>query len=105
LITLTSNQLALWLAQLFWPFVRIGACLMVAPAFATQSVPPQIRIVLAGAIALLVAPLAPAPAQVTPFSFAGAMITLQQLVIGARSTSTRSTARRHPRSASSTWCW
>jgi len=83
LITLTSNQLALWLAQLFWPFVRIGACLMVAPAFATQSVPPQIRIVLAGAIALLVAPLAPAPAQVTPFSFAGAMITLQQLVIGA----------------------
>ncbi len=33
MITLTDRQLDAWLAQLFWPFVRIGSCFMVAPAF------------------------------------------------------------------------
>jgi flagellar biosynthesis protein FliR len=82
MITLTSTQLNGWLAQLFWPFVRIGACFMVAPAFGAVAVPPRMRIVLAGAVALLVAPLVTVP-DVTPLSAAGAVITIQQVVIGA----------------------
>jgi flagellar biosynthesis protein FliR len=82
MITLTSTQLNGWLAELFWPFVRIGSCFMVAPAFGAVSVPPRMRIVLAGAVALLVAPLVTVPA-VTPLSAAGAVITIQQVVIGA----------------------
>lgn len=83
MITLTTGQLESWLAQLFWPFVRIGACLMIAPAFAAIAVPTRIRIVLAASIALVVAPLVPAPAGITPFSAQGVVITVQQLVIGA----------------------
>ena len=82
MITLTSAQLNAWLAQLFWPFVRIGSCFMVAPAFGAVSVPPRVRIVLAGAVALLVAPLVSVPG-VTPLSAAGAVITVQQVIIGA----------------------
>jgi flagellar biosynthetic protein FliR len=82
MITLTSTQLNGWLAELFWPFVRIGACFMVAPAFGAQTVPPRVRIVLAAAVALLVAPLVRIPA-VTPLSAAGALITIQQVIIGA----------------------
>jgi flagellar biosynthetic protein FliR len=82
MLTLTSGQLDAWLAQLMWPFVRIGACFMVAPAFGALFVPPRIRIVLAGAIALIIAPLLPAPPAVTPFSAAGFVITAQQLIIG-----------------------
>ena len=82
MITLSTGQLAAWLGQLFWPFVRIGACLMVAPAFSAAGVPARIRIVLAGAIALIVAPLVPEPAGITPLSAAGVMVTVQQVVIG-----------------------
>ena len=33
MITITQAQIEGWLSQLFWPFIRIGACFMVAPAF------------------------------------------------------------------------
>ncbi|MGB6450458.1 MAG: flagellar biosynthetic protein FliR, partial [Steroidobacteraceae bacterium] len=83
MITLTTGQLAAWLGQLFWPFVRIGACFMVAPAFATAGVPARIRVVLAGGIALLVAPLVTVPAGIEPLSAQGVIVTTQQIVIGA----------------------
>jgi len=82
MITVTAQQLDGWLAELFWPFVRIGSCFMLAPAFGAVTVPMRVRIVLAGAVALLVAPLVTIP-DVTPFSAAGVLITVQQVIIGA----------------------
>jgi flagellar biosynthesis protein FliR len=81
MITLSTGELEAWIAQALWPFVRIGSCLMVAPIFTTESVPARIRVVLAGAITLLVAPLVSVPA-VAPFAAAGIVITAQQVVIG-----------------------
>ena len=81
MISVTTGQLDAWLAQLLWPFIRIGACFMVAPAFGALFVPPRIRIVLAGAVSLIVAPLVPSP-DIAPFSAAGLVITLQQIIIG-----------------------
>ena len=72
-----------WLGLLFWPFVRIGACLMVAPVFGASYVPPRLRLILAGALTLAVAPLLPAITDVPLLSAAGALVTLQQLLIGA----------------------
>ena len=82
MITVTAQQLEGWLVELFWPFVRIGSCLMVAPAFGASSVPARMRIVLAGAVTLLVAPLVTIP-DVTPLSAEGVVITIQQVIIGA----------------------
>jgi flagellar biosynthetic protein FliR len=82
MITLTTGQLDAWLAQLLWPFIRIGSCFMVAPAFGAQFVPARIRIVLAGAITIIVAPLIPAPTGIATFSPAGLVVTAQQMVIG-----------------------
>ena len=82
MITVTAKQLDGWLLELFWPFVRIGSCFMVAPAFGAVSVPVRVRIILAGAVALLVAPLVAVP-DVTPFSAAGVVISVQQVIIGA----------------------
>jgi flagellar biosynthesis protein FliR len=70
------------IAAVFFPFVRIGACLMVAPVFGANFVPRRLRIVLAVAISLLVAPLLPAPNLPALLSAAGVSITLQQLLIG-----------------------
>jgi flagellar biosynthesis protein FliR len=82
MISLTANQLQDWVAQLYWPFVRIGSCFMVVPVFGADTVPARIRVVLAGAITLLIAPLLPALPPVAAFSAAGCLITVQQVLIG-----------------------
>jgi flagellar biosynthetic protein FliR len=82
MIALTTGQLESWLAMYIWPFFRIGACFMFAPVFGAQFVPARVRLLLAGAITLIVAPLVP-PSDVVPFSVQGAIVTIQQVVIGA----------------------
>lgn len=82
MLTITTGQLETWLAQLWWPFVRVGACLMVAPGFGAVFVPARVRVVLAVTIAFLVAPLVPAPSGIAPFSAAGFVTTVQQVLIG-----------------------
>src|ERR1700724_4467540 len=82
MISLTTGQLDAWLAQVLWPFIRIGSCFMVAPAFGAIFVPPRIRLVLAGAITLIIAPLVPSPTAIAPFSAAGVIVTIQQVIIG-----------------------
>ena len=56
MLSITTGQLEGWLAQLLWPFIRVGSCFMVAPAFGALFVPARIRIVLAGAVAMIIAP-------------------------------------------------
>jgi flagellar biosynthetic protein FliR len=82
MISLTQAQLEGWIGQLYWPFIRIGACFMVAPAFGALFIPARLRLVLAGAIAFLVAPLIPQPTGITAFSLPGVIITIQQVIIG-----------------------
>jgi flagellar biosynthetic protein FliR len=83
MITLNPGQLEHWLLQLFWPFVRIGACFMIAPVFGAATVPARVRIVLAAGFAALVAPLLPAPPDISPLSGSGLLITAQQVLLGA----------------------
>ena len=80
-IALTIGQLEGWVAQGFFPFARIGACLMVAPVFGARFVSPRTRIILAVAITALVAPMIPAPS-IAPFSPQGFVVVFQQLLIG-----------------------
>jgi flagellar biosynthetic protein FliR len=82
MLTLTTGQLEAWLAQYLWPFLRIGACFMMAPIFGARFVPPRVRLLLAGAITLIVAPLVPPPSDVAVFSFAAVIVTIHQLLIG-----------------------
>jgi flagellar biosynthetic protein FliR len=82
MITITTGQIEAWVALYLWPFVRIGACVMVAPVFGAVFVPARMRIVLAAAITLLVAPLLPAQPLVAPLSAAGLIVTVQQMIIG-----------------------
>ena len=81
MLQLTTGQLEAWLTTYLWPFFRIGACFMIAPVFGAQFVPPRMRLFLAGAITLIVAPLVPA-SDVVPFSIQGLIVTLQQVLIG-----------------------
>src|SRR5215510_4518936 len=80
-IALTGGQLESWMAQGFFPFTRIGACLMVAPMFGARFVPTRTRVLLAAALTALVAPLTPATG-IAPFSGEGFVVVAQQLLIG-----------------------
>lgn len=82
MIELSFNQLDAWIAQFFWPFVRVGACFMTAPIFGAQFVPRRVRLLLALAVTLIVSPLVAMPDAPTPFSLAGAIVTVQQVIIG-----------------------
>jgi flagellar biosynthetic protein FliR len=81
MLTVTNGQLEGWVALYLWPFIRIGGCLMVAPVFGAAFVPARTRLILAGALTLLVAPLLPAT-QVAPFSGPGLVVGAQQLLVG-----------------------
>ncbi len=81
MITIEASGILAFVASWFYPFVRIGACLMVAPVFGASYVPSRMRLALAIAIAALVAPSVKVPA-VELLSIEGAVITLQQVIIG-----------------------
>ncbi|MBS0387330.1 MAG: flagellar biosynthetic protein FliR [Proteobacteria bacterium] len=83
MINVDISQLQHWIGALFWPFVRIGACLMVAPVFGASYVPRRLRIVFAAAITIPLAPLLPAVPDVALLSADGVVITIQQVLIGA----------------------
>lgn len=81
--TFDLADLSRWLGALLLPFCRIGACFMTAPVFGAAYVPPRIRILLAGAVTLLVAPLLPAPPAGPLLSAASVTAAVQQVLIGA----------------------
>jgi flagellar biosynthetic protein FliR len=81
-LALAPGQLEAWVAHAFFPFVRIGACLMVAPIFGARFVPARARLLLAVAVTALVLPMLP-PVPVKPLSVEGAVITIHQVLIGA----------------------
>ncbi|HET7809284.1 MAG TPA: flagellar biosynthetic protein FliR [Steroidobacteraceae bacterium] len=81
-IALTTGQIEGWVAQGFYPFTRVGACLMVAPMFGARFVPTRTRVLLAAALTALVVPLIPNPG-IAPFSPQGFVVVIQQLLIGA----------------------
>jgi flagellar biosynthesis protein FliR len=78
----TYGQIESWIGAAFWPFVRIGSCLMAAPLFSASYVPARIRIVLALALTVLVLPVIPHPAGLTLLSADGVVTTAQQIVVG-----------------------
>lgn len=81
MLQLSSGQLEAWLVQYFFPFIRIGACFLAAPVFAARFVPARVRLLLAAAVTIIVAPLMKVPA-ITPLSLEGVIVTIQQVIIG-----------------------
>lgn len=81
-MTITSAQLTALLAAWLWPFVRIAALVSSAPVIGTRAVPARIRLLLAAAVTGVLVPVLPTAPLIEPFSAAGVVITLQQVLIG-----------------------
>jgi flagellar biosynthesis protein FliR len=79
---LTETDIAAWLSAVMLPFLRIGAMLVAAPLFGARTVPVRVRVILALAVAVLVAPLFPAAQPAVLFSAAGLLAMGGEIVLG-----------------------
>ena len=71
------------LATYVWPFVRIGAFLMVMPLVGGSFVPVKVRLLLAVALTAALAPLIPTMPNLDVLSAAGLVTVIQEVAIGA----------------------
>ena len=82
MLTLTETQLSQWLADFFWPFLRIGALIMSAPVLNIRQIPARFKILMAISITWVVAPNLPASPLVSTFSADALFMAFQQVGIG-----------------------
>ncbi len=71
------------LESFIWPFVRIGAFVMVMPVIGSSFVPARVRLLLAVALTGVIAPLIPTPVSLDVLSAAGLVTVIQEIAIGA----------------------
>lgn len=83
MISLTVAQLEGWLATFGWPFVRILSFVATEPVLGNNAVSFRVKVALSLFLAVLIAPVLPAPPGVSPASAAGLLILAQQVLIGA----------------------
>jgi flagellar biosynthetic protein FliR len=75
-------EITQWLGLFWWPFMRISGVFMFAPTFGDGSVPVKVRLSLAVAMSMLVAPLIPPPPPIDPFSLQAIVLSCIQLLWG-----------------------
>ena len=70
-------------AQHVWPFIRIGAFVMVMPVIGGSFVPQRVRLILAVVLTLVIAPALPNLPSLDVLSLAGMLLMFQEIAIGA----------------------
>jgi flagellar biosynthetic protein FliR len=81
-VNFTLDSLYTWINSGLWPFIRLLALMTTAPVLGEASIPTRVRIGLAALIALAIAPALPAPPAISPASYEGMWIIVQQIAIG-----------------------
>ena len=82
ILEIDIGQLVDHIARYLWPFIRIGAFVMVMPVIGGTFVPRQIRLLVALSLTLLIAPSLPQVAEVDLMSFAGFILVIQEILLG-----------------------
>lgn len=77
-----SLAIEAWLVQMIFAMARIGATLVSAPIFSALGVPLQVRVILAGAVGVLVLGLYPLEVPADPLSLQGFATIAQEALIG-----------------------
>lgn len=79
----SDEQIALFIQQYFFPFVRIGMLFMVMPVLGTRLVNARAKLALAFLVTLIVVPLLPPLPYRPALSLQTLLIVMQELAIGA----------------------
>lgn len=81
MLGLDDADIARWLGQFVWPFLRILALFSVAPGFGSAALPARAKVAIAFVIAVVIAPTI-APAAPLALSWAAAVLAAQQVLVG-----------------------
>lgn len=79
----SGSELVAMMGQYMWVFARIGGMVAVAPIFGTRTVPARVKIILTLIISVAVVPMLGEGPGVDPLSFAGLLVLIQEILIGA----------------------
>ncbi len=82
MLTVDLDRIVASLHAYAWPFLRVTGLLLVAPVLGANVVPRRVKMVLAIALTLALAPAIPAPPRIDPFSAVALLTAAQQLLIG-----------------------
>jgi flagellar biosynthesis protein FliR len=84
MLSVSLGQMELWLSAIFWPFVRVLALFMSAPVLSNRAIPARVKVGLALAVAVVVAPATPESSATVPgiFSAAAPLLLIQQMLVG-----------------------
>lgn len=82
MLELDSAQIGGWISSFLLPLFRIGSMLMVMPIIGTQLVPGRVRLYLALAFTLALAPVLPPMPQVDALSLQAILLIAEQIIIG-----------------------
>ena len=82
MITVSEASLMQLMSAWLWPFMRIGGFVMAAPVIGTRAVPVRIRMMLALALTIVLAPVVAPAAMIDPLAAEGLLTGVHQLVIG-----------------------
>lgn len=82
MLTFSAAQLNLWISAFIWPLTRILGLVSTAPIFGNPSFPLTAKVGLGVFLAMIIAPTVPAVAGSDPFSMAGLLILVQEMLIG-----------------------
>ncbi|OHV12016.1 flagellar biosynthetic protein FliR [Kushneria phosphatilytica] len=82
MIEVTEAQLMHWVTLFLWPFFRLLAFVAAAPVFGESAIPRLAKIGMAAALTVLIAPTLPPMPEISPISYAGIWLIVQQLLIG-----------------------
>jgi flagellar biosynthetic protein FliR len=81
-LTLTADAIGGVLGTYLWPLFRVMGFFMAAPLIGTQLVPMRVRVMLAVAVTVALAPLLPPVPAIDGISLGAGLIVAQQLLIG-----------------------
>jgi flagellar biosynthetic protein FliR len=82
MISFTSAQLTAWFAAFIFPLARILALIASSPILGNRQIPVRIKVALAVAVTVIVAPTLNTPTDLDPASAQGVLVLIQQIVAG-----------------------
>jgi flagellar biosynthetic protein FliR len=80
--TVHPAEITAWATRLWWPVLRIGGFVLTAPIASSTVVPTLVKIMFTVALAVIAAPFATVPADLSIFSGAGLAAAVQEFLIG-----------------------
>ena len=81
-VVISAADVSVWVGRLWWPSLRIGGFIAVAPIASETVIPGLIKIILAVSLAFLMSPLITVPPGLSIFSGAGVLAAVQEVLIG-----------------------